>query len=684
MTIMTGNSFFASLSRLEAKDAARAIDFVNRFMANPAHPGISLERITSRGGRLWSGRISRDLRAIIYQDGDDWALLHAGHHDAAYRWAERRAVGQHPVTGVLQVVESVDSAPEIERYLPAEEPTQAPLLGEHRDPYLLSLGVPEEWLPTLRKVVNEDQLLVVAGKLDEEVGERLLNLAAGEFVTPPTPLRPEQSPIEHPDVRRRFFVTEDSDELRRALEAPLHRWIAFLHPTQRRLVEGSHNGPVKVTGSAGTGKTVVAMHRARHLARAGDRVLLTSYVRTLCHNVQASLRLLCTDAEREQITVSTVHGQALAFVKEIEPMVRPATAEQIRSQLEQALRTTGIPFDPDFVRAEWEGVIDPQGIRSWPEYRKARRVGRGKALAMTDRKALWRVFGAVQDALAAEHRYDWAGMCRRALELLESGEVSSPFDAVIVDEVQDLTPPALRFLAGLAAKSPSKLMVVGDAGQRIYPGRFSLSRLGIEVRGRSHILRLNYRTTEQIRRAADRVLGRVVDDMDGGDEGRDRTRSLLRGPAPTLHGYTGSGEELDSAVGQVERWIESGLAREAIAIFTRSRSASSAITERLKDARIRVHNLADEDDTAAGAVAVGTMHRAKGLEFKAVLVLGCGREILPSAVMLRTLADPQDREDAIERERRLFYVAMTRARDELAITWHGPPSPFLDALRCST
>ncbi len=322
-----------------------------------------------------------------------------------------------------------------------------------------------------------------------------------------------------------------------------------------------------------------------------------------------------------------------------------------------------------------------QGIRSWSEYRKARRVGRGKALATKDREALWRIFSAVQETLAAKHRYDWAGMCRRALELLEAGTVKAPYDAVIVDEVQDLTPPALRFIAGLAKQSPGKLMVVGDAGQRIYPGNFSLSRLGIEVRGRAHILRLNYRTTEQIRRAADRVIGRTTDDMDGGKVRRDKTRSLRRGPTPTLKSYDSVDDELAGAVEQVTRWLDSGLAPESIALFARSRGASTSIVTSLKDASIRAHRLADGEAVASGAVAVGTMHRAKGLEFKAVLVFGCTSDALPSAGMLRAFVDPQDREDAIERERRLLYVAMTRARDELVLSWHGEPSPFLECLR---
>jgi superfamily I DNA/RNA helicase len=546
----------------------------------------------------------------------------------------------------------------------------------------LSLGVPQDWLPTLRKVVNDDQLLIVVAKLPEEVGERLLNLAAGEFVTPPQPLLADASPLEHPDVRRRFFVTDDADEMRHALEAPLHRWISFLHPSQRKLVEGAFKGPAKVTGSAGTGKTVVAMHRARHLARAGHEVLLTSYVRTLCKNVERSLGLFCSPEELRRITVSTVHGQALAIVRKAEPNAQPAKPEEVEALLDRFAHEHAPSFDRAFVGAEWSGVIEPQGIVSWPEYRKARRTGRGKALSVGDRKALWEVFGGVQAALAAKKIYDWPGMCRRAIELLEAGEVESPYAAVIVDEVQDLTPPALRFLATLAAAHPENLMLVGDAGQRIYPGRFGLSSLGVNVRGRSHVLRLNYRTTEQIRRSADKMLGQQTDDMDDGEEQRDKTRSLLSGPMPKLHGYENATAELEAGVTQVGAWLGGGLAPESIAVFARSRTIGKSIFDALREANIQCHHLVDDESASpSGAVCVGTMHRAKGLEFKAVLLFGCTSSQLPNAAMLRSIDDPQDRDDASERDRRLFYVAMTRARDELTISWSGAPSPFLDVLR---
>ncbi len=677
--VLMAPQLFASLGRLVPGEQARVISFIQTFQSNPAHPGLSLERLNrARSDGVWSGRISRDLRAILHKDGDTWAILFAGHHDEAYQWAERREVGRHQVTGALQIVESIETVREVERIIEIPvEATAPPLFEDHDDDYLRSLGVPETWLPTVRRIRDDDQLLVVCEKLPEDICERLLSLASGEFVTPPAPVRPDRPALEAADTRRRFYLVEDAEGLLAALEAPMERWIAFLHPSQRALVERTFNGPSKVSGSAGTGKTVVAMHRARHLARQGERVLLTSFVTTLCDNIARNLGQLCAASEREQITVSTVHKQALAVARQAHPRLRPASDEQVRELLE-TLRIRHTPaYDRGFVEAEWEHVVRQQGIGSWDDYRRARRTGRGRGLPVKERKVLWRVFGGALDGLAARELRDWPGLCQLADELLADGRAASPFTAVIVDEVQDLKPPELRFLKALCADRPGNLMVCGDAGQRIYPGGFSLSSLGIEVRGRSTVLRINYRTTEQIRRLADRMLGDHSDDMDGGEERRSGTRSLLRGPAPHLVGHGSPTQEWAAAAVRVRRWLDDGLAPEAIGIFARTSRAAVHAGDALSHIGIPWQRLSEKDEPAAGSVQVGTMHRAKGLEFKAVLVVDCGDGSVPNRAVLRGMGDPQDREDAIARERRLLYVAMTRARDELTVSWTGQPSRFL-------
>ncbi|MCY0989464.1 AAA family ATPase [Nannocystis sp. ILAH1] len=663
------NNFFPELDHLSADDRGAVTTFIGEFQRNPKNPGISLERLQND---LWSGRVTRDLRAILHKDGDTWVFLRVDHHDDAYRWAERRRAGRHPTTGALQVVETV--VREVERPV---EPAAPPLFAERSDGYLLSLGVPSTWLPTLREIRDEQTLLSVLAHLPQDVAEFLLRLSTGELVTPPEPVSLYTPLLEAPAARRDFEVIGDEVTLRRAMEGPFERWIHFLHPSQQDLVAARFSGPAKVSGAAGTGKTVVAMHRARHLARQGKRVLLTSYVNALCGNLERQLRQLCTPDELARIRVSTVHNQLLVVLRKQDPDLHWADDGAIKSALARAAREVPGGFDVDFLAAEWAHVIQPQGIVTWEQYRDVRRTGRGRALSVRERKQIWQVFVRLREHLAGARKGDRAALCARAIDLLASGKVASEFDAVLVDELQDLQAGELRLLKALC-KSPGDLMLVGDAGQRIYGPGFSLSALGIEVRGRSYILKVNYRTTEQIRQHADRVLGDPVDNLDGHTETRRNTRSLVQGPVPTLQAHRSSKAEVEAAAALVRQFIADKFPASAIAIFARTNNQLDAVDAALAALQLPSYRLRDDDDRDnATGVRLGTMHGAKGLEFRAVIVVGCSDKYLPHAAVLKEIQDPNDREHAIQSERQLLYVAMTRARERLHLSWSGNSSRFI-------
>jgi hypothetical protein len=686
-TVSIAKTFTASTRKLSTADRGRVFDFLTKFLDDPGSPGLNFETVQGASDRgMKSARVTQDLRTILHQADGVLTLLYAAPHEEAYRWAERRRVEKHPVTGTLQIVETAESVrQELEAVAP--QPDVPRLFAGFDDEYLFSLGVPRDWLPTVRQIHSEDQLLAVAARLPEEVAERLLTLSTGELVTPPEPVAPETPIEQNPENLRRFWVVQDASELADVLEKPIEDWVRFLHPSQRRLVAQDFGGPAKVSGAAGTGKTVVGMHRARRLAAEGQRVLLTSFVTTLCRNIEHNVRILCAGtplvsgvdgSAADRITVSTVHRQALALAKAVEPNVYPVDSDKVVLLVERHRGLAGCPFDAGFLVSEWNGVVEPQGILTWDEYRDAARTGRGKPLSVRQRKDCWKVFGGVWDELKAAGGLPWPAVCRAAREAVESGRVESPFDAVIVDEVQDLGPQELRLLAALAAKNPGGLMLLGDAGQRIYPGGFSLKALGIDVRGRSHVLRINYRTTEQIRHFADGLLPRAGDDFDGGAEDR-RSRSLLQGPPPTLREFTTAPEQDEFIVSTVRRLLGEGMAANEIAVFARSGSNLQSVREALDAAGIETVSLSTDQDLAAAArgVNLGTMHRAKGLEFKAVFVVNCGHSVVPHAHTLGKYRDQGDYDAAYERERQLLYVALTRARDEVFVTWVGRRSEFL-------
>lgn len=675
MTVLISEDWMDSTAELTQSDYRRTNEFVKKFRQNPANPGISLERVTDAKDRnVWSARITQGLRAIVHKDSDSWTLLFAGQHDEAYKWAETHQIQRHKITGALQIVASVQL---VEEQLESRDKTEPGLFDEHADPYLLSLGLPESWLPTIRKVNSEDLLYEVVDKLPTDVAERLLDLADGKFVTPPIPVPPDKSPFESEDTLRRFVVLDDNLELLEALDAPLAKWMAFLHPSQKKLVEGKFNGTVKVTGSAGTGKTVVAMHRARYMARQGKRVLLTSYVNTLCQNIKNSLQMFCNQDELSKITVSTIHAQAREILSQAGENVKPVDDDQL-SKLMEEFHWGGCPLDPSALLAEWENVVQAQAIRSWEQYRDASRRGRGKSLSAKERKLVWEVFEKLLAKFRMNNILDWSSMCLQAKELIERGKVKLKYDSIIVDEVQDLKPLELMFVGALAGSGPDRLMLVGDGGQRIYANKTSFKSLGIDVRGRSHILRINYRTTEQIRQFADRLITEKVDDLDDSSEERSNTKSLLKGPQPTLKNFKTKQEQYSFIAERVRLLSQSQVKLGEIAIFARKAELVENIQNALVSQGIQCKQLTRDTDIAVtDSVYVGTMHRAKGLEFKEVFVADVSSDIVPLQFAMKQSKDPQDFKEAILREKQLLYVSITRARDEVFITWTGSPSEFL-------
>jgi len=675
-------TFLEAEQKLSAAEASAVTTFVIDFSRDPKRPGFQWERVKeAKSPNIWAARVNRDLRVIVRHEGEDYWLVFVAHHDDAYNWTRNRTIDTNNCTNLLQIVLTDEVVREEVRTVVRANVQEPPLFAAHSDSYLLSLGVPASYLPVLREVRGDEDLLQVSESLPPDVADALLSVADGKLVTPNRALFEETISTISPETRRSFYVVSDEDELRRVLEAPFEKWLAFLHPSQSEVVERDFNGPSLVTGAAGTGKTVVAMHRARRLARQGRAVLLTTFSSTLAANVERNLRLLCSDEERAKITVGTVHSKAREVVRAAEPGAEVADKDFFSRILAAARGRMGDAagaYDDAFVAAEWNDVIGAQGITSFDEYRTARRSGRGRALPVRERERLWPIFETALAAGREQRRYTFSGLCQRAAELLRAGEAKSRFDAVIVDEVQDLKSPELRFVAALAAENPGRLMLGGDAGQRIYPGGFSLRSLGIEVRGRSHPLRVNYRTTAQIRRAADRLFrGRDVEDEEEIIASRSKTRDVLNGYEPVFRACRNRSDEDDFIVERVKRLAEDGVRPGMIGVFSYTNFRVAAVKSALEQAGMPCQLLKDAGSYDGEAVQLGSMHRAKGLEFRVVFLIDVSRGTLPNERLLANCEAAEDRADEEERERRLLYVAMTRARDQLFVSWMGQPSPFL-------
>ena len=700
MQFRIADTFTDSLAKLTGDEQKAVKTTAFDLQMDPARPGLKLHQVEGAKDKgFWSARISRDIRLIVHRTASSFLLCYVDHHDAAYQWAERRRLERHPTTGAAQLVEIRETVREIPvpRYVEVDVPAAARLVASGRpatsreaifggasDDYLLGYGVPVEWLGDVR-AATEDTLLDLADHLPAEAAEALLQIATGGAPALSAAAAAADDPFAHPDAQRRFRVMADVEALERALDYPWEKWTVFLHPAQRQLVERDYNGPARVSGSAGTGKTIVALHRAVHLARLHleSRVLLATFSDALAAALRARLTRLIGNEPKiaERLEVHAMSGIGRRLYAARVGRLDLARDEDVRTLLHRAAAgVEGHRFSAHFLWTEWSTVVDAWQLETWEAYRDVPRLGRRTRLAEKQRKVLWSVFSRVRSALAEDGRLTEPAMFTRlAAQIAQAAH--PPFDFCVIDEAQDVGVAELRLLAALGGGRPNGLFFAGDLGQRIFQTPFSWRSLGVDVRGRSHTLRINYRTSHQIRRQADRLLPPELADVDGNAEQRGATVSVFNGPAPELRVFDSPEEETEAIAGWLRARQDEGYAPQAIGVFVRSEQQLERAMSAVRSAGMRPVQLDAGSGGVSGSVAVGTMHLAKGLEFRAVVVAACDDEVIPLQGRIEHVADEADLEEVYGTERHLLYVACTRARDRLLVTGVEPASEFLDDLR---
>jgi mRNA-degrading endonuclease RelE of RelBE toxin-antitoxin system len=687
MEFRIADTFTGSLARLTGDEQKAVKTTAFDLQMNPSNPGMSFHKLDkARDKNFWSVRVNRDIRLIVHKTENSLLLCYVAHHDKAYEWAERRKLEVHPATGAAQLVEIREKVREI--FVPVyiqEEKTQVvrqeKLFEDISNEELLSYGVPLEWLEDVKNA-NEENLFKLTDYLPAEAGEALLELATGgkplmHFATGIT------DPFAHPDAQRRFRTMHNLEELERALSFPWDKWTIFLHPAQEELVERKYNGPARVAGSAGTGKTIVALHRAVFLAKtnADSRILLTTFSRMLANALKLKLRRLISNEPKlaEQIEIYSLDDIGVKFYKANIGKPDLASNEQIRAILKNASTLVEHKFSFSFLLTEWRQVVDMWQIKSWEEYKDVKRLGRKTRLPENQRSVLWAIFDQVNRKLSENKLLTLPALFENLTELYNQCR-SFPFDYVVVDEAQDLTVYHLKFLAAAGNNNPGALFFAGDLGQRIFQQAFSWKSVGVDVRGRSKTLHVNYRTSHQIRQHADKLLGNEVTDVDGNVEDRSKTVSIFNGPNPDIKTFLNEKEEELYVGNWIKNELDSGVAPHELGVFVRSDHQVDRAVQALKKANVSYIILDETVDTISNKVAISTMHFAKGLEFKSVAVMACDDEIIPLQERIETVTDTSDLEEVYNTERQLLYVACTRARDCLLITSVEPKSEFLDDL----
>lgn len=703
------DQFLESFANIPKAQQKKVNKFVRRFRADPTAASINYEKIKSFVDQnLRTVRIDDAYRAVVLKPdtGNVYVLLWVDHHDKAMQWAENKRVSIHPETGTLQVLTTaaspltpVDPTPLPKRPKKPAKPVP-PLFAPWNDQDLIGLGLPQARLADVREVTTLEELEALHSFLPAEAYESLLWLAEGETLQDVREVlgldTPKKEPVdttnfaaalENEATQRSFVIVEDDAELSAMLDAPLEKWRVFLHPSQRKLVQGDFKGPTRVLGGAGTGKTVVAMHRAVHLAQKHfnapeDRLLFTTFTKNLAADIASNLRKICPAEAYRRIEVVHLDKWVSNFLN------REGYQYQIdyfRSDGRlgklwlQALELAPQGEFPDsFYREEWEFVVQSQGCQDLDAYCKARRTGRGVRLNRRQRKQAWPVFEEYRNLLEENKLKESVDAMRDAANLLQERKAVVNYKAILVDEAQDMSTTAFTLIRQMIPEERANdLFIVGDGHQRIYRRRVTLSHAGINIRGRrGRHLRINYRTTEEIRRyALSKLRGVEIDDLDGGKDTPKGYKSLIHGQAPQVKRCKTFEEEIDA----IAAYVKAGEPNKTCLVARTSNlldQYKAALKEKGIEETYEIRRSQAEDHTAPG-LRLATMHRIKGLEFDRMIVAGVVEGTIPLRQAMAESTDEAVRQETELHERALLYVALTRAKKDALLTSHGTPSPWI-------
>jgi mRNA-degrading endonuclease RelE of RelBE toxin-antitoxin system len=696
--VALSSDFLNAFADMPKQKQSKVINFVSKFREDPTRPGINYEKINQAADpNFRSVRIDDAYRSIVLkpEKGNIYILLWVDKHDEAYDWAKRKVCSVHPDTGSLQIYDVEESKAVQGKQADEKIPG---LFDNIHDRHIRKLGVPEDLLQAIRGIKNLNDLDSLSSSLPQEAYEALFFLAegfsldevlgeiAGAKADHKVDTTDIEKALEDPVSKQRFHIVTDDIELQSMLQAPLEKWRVFLHPTQRKLVERNWNGPVRVLGGAGTGKTVVAMHRAAWLVRnlynqSNDQILFTTFTRNLAADIHENLRSICKEEELSHVEVVNLDRWVYNFLKRngYEYKIVYPGDDILREFWEQAVTVApdepALPFS--FYPEEWEKIIQTQEITNLKEYLKASRIGRGVALNRKARQAIWPVFEEYRLLLNQKGLREVDDAMRDARHILQTDNKTLPYRAIVVDEAQDMGAQAFQLLRHMVPEGKNDLFIVGDAHQRIYRHKVVLGRCGINIKGRGRKLRINYRTTEENRNWAVSLLKDVpIDDLDDGQDDQKGYKSLMSGNKPVIRHYNSFQEEVD-AITEFIKGNEKNLG--SICLVTRTNQLLKSYGEALSQKDISFYFIkrsAPEDRRTEG-LRLATMHRVKGLEFETIIIAGANDGIIPYDKALSYTSDPTVKSDAEIQERSLLYVSATRAKKELLITSFGKPSRFL-------
>ena len=707
ITVAISSDFLTAFSKLPRQIQGKVTEFINKFRINPKSSGINLEKLPSINKNIRSVRIDDTYRGIVFfqEESSVYLLLWVDHHDEAYEWAKRKTCRVNSKTGALQVFD-VQTVEVTEETKPSNVST---LFGGLTKEIMIELGSPQDLIPFLKSIPNKEVFNDSKDKLPSDVYENFSWIAEGfdpkEVIdmikTDTSDTEQEESEkagnlpvtedfsvaLKNSESKKLFVVIEGEEELRRIMAEPLEKWRVFLHPTQRKIVKKNYKGAARVLGGAGTGKTVVAMHRAKYLASQisdGERVLFTTFTVNLAEDIKSNLRKICPPEELQKIEVINIDAWVMRFLSEVGFSAKIEYGDEIDKLWQRAVvnSLSELDYPWSFYKGEWNRVVIPQEALSLEKYIKAKRTGRGVRLDRKKRIEVWKVFDAYLSLMKEEQIRDMNMAMYECSKLFTSSGTKNKYAHIIVDEGQDFSDNAFRLLRTVAGEErPNDIFIVGDSHQRIYNNYPTLSKCGINVRGRSSILKINYRTTEETRRYAFSLLNGIsFDDLDDDVDLGDKCLSLVHGEAPVVKCFADANEELSYLNDCISDLQDRGVPLKNICIVARTNQLVKDYSALLTKSGHSVYQIkrSKAEDLSHDGIRIATMNRVKGLEFQYVFIVSANNRIVPLEAAIDH-SDPITERESYTAEKCLLYVALTRAQKQAYITCYGKKSEFINS-----
>ena len=691
--VAISSDFLTAFAALPRQIQGKVTEFMNKFRNNPTAPGIHYEKLNAcQDNKICSVRIDDTYRGIVVRQPETgvYLLLWIDHHDEAYAWAKNKKCEVNPKTGAIQLYDMIVTP----QAVPVSQDVM--LFSGVSDQDLIELGLPEEQLPFARGIGDAGEFYARKSSFPADTFETLSWLVEGFPLDEVKALAKQEQEdrtvsgsladaLDSPETLKSFVVVEGEDELRRIMAEPLEKWRVFLHPTQRKIVNRHYSGAARVLGGAGTGKTVAAMHRAKHLAaglKNKERILFTTYTANLASDIRDNLRKICTTEEQRKIDVINLDAWVVQFLREHGYSAEIVYDDKLIKVWEDAAAANDFDgeFPVSFYEDEYNRVVAAQEAFTLEKYIKAARTGRGTRLDRKKRMKIWKVFEAYRNMMKEQQIRDINTAMYECRLLLSKSSSETRYKHVIVDEGQDLSVNAFQLLRAIAGEEhDNDLFIVGDAHQRIYKNKAVLSKCGINVRGRSSILRINYRTTEEIRKAAFALLNGIsFDGLDDDFDTGDQCQSLTHGKAPQVLRFANANEEFDAVLSKIKHLMDSGVSAKNICVVARTHKLLDDYISQFTSNGLRCYEIRGNkaDDRGLDGVRAATMHRVKGLEFQYIFVAAANKRIIPLASAIDH-TDMVSEQETMTAEKCLLYVALTRAQKGAYVSGYGQMSEFL-------